>query len=143
MPLTHKCFNGRSLLISHRENVIQDIETGDITPSVVLITAWNAEDVSSGQRLIQKLMVKGCNYFVCAGLLAEHLHDFVDEVVEAMGSPLADITTTYHDDEPADVVVNFFVNTTEISGIHGGRLVAILNKASPEDSVITELLLKS
>lgn len=143
MSSIHRCSNGRLLLISRKSDAIQDIAIHDISPSVVLMTAWTRESVRSEELLIQKLLQLGCKYFVCAGRYAEDLHDFIDGLIEATGDQLASITTTYHDDESADLVANFFVTTTDMSNQNSDGLVAILNDDSPEDAFFKEELLRS
>jgi len=131
------------LLISRKIEAIQALAINDISPSVVLMTAWTRESVRSEQLLIQKLLQLGCKYFVCAGRYAEDLHDFIDGLIEVGGEQSASITTTYHDDEPADLVSNFFVNTTDMSNQGSDGLVAILNDDLPEDVLFKEELLRS
>lgn len=143
MNLVHRCSNGRLLLISRKIEAIQALAINDISPSVVLMTAWTRESVRSEQLLIQKLLQLGCKYFVCAGRYAEDLHDFIDGLIEVGGEQSASITTTYHDDEPADLVSNFFVNTTDMSNQGSDGLVAILNDDLPEDVLFKEELLRS
>ena len=142
MNSVHRCSNGRLLLISRKSEAIQALAINGISPSVVLMTAWTEESVRSERLLIQKLLRLGCKYFVCAGRYAEDLHDFIDQLIEATAEQSASITTTYHDDEPADLVTNFFVNATNLSDHGSDGLMAILNDDLPEDAIFKEELLR-
>jgi hypothetical protein len=139
----HRCSNGRSLIISRKNEAIQALANNDISPSVVLMTAWTQESAKSEQLLIQRFLQLGCKYFVCAGRYAEDLHDFIDGLIEVGGEQSASITTTYHDGEPADLVTNFFVNATDMSNHGSGGLVAILNDDFPEDALFKDELLRA
>ena len=99
--------------------------------------------MKSSSTLIHQLLRLGCEYFVCAGRNAEELHDFIDQLIESRDEQSTHIATTYHNDEPADLLVNFFVNATNMPNQSCSGLVAILSETSPGDRIIRKLLLKS
>jgi hypothetical protein len=80
-------------------------------------------------------------YFVCAGHCAEALHDLVDDVID-LANPCERPATTFHNDDSAEDVVNFFVHTATIRDNGSGGLVAVLRKNCPDDNLIYSLLLK-
>lgn len=56
---------------------------------------------------VESLIEAGCVYFVSFGPRAEEVHDFIDDLLAYAG--LKDIMTTFHDEETAEDVANFFV----------------------------------
>lgn len=137
----YKCVDGKPIVISDKENIFQEIEKSGITPRVVLITAWIIEAVQTGvwELMVKRLLENGCRYFVCAGTCAENLHDLVDDVVLSLGEKET-IVTTYHEDESAEDVANFFVNATDLSSQENEGLAAILNDAILGDNLLKDSL---
>jgi hypothetical protein len=132
------CSNGRPLLVTDIESVAKELETNWI-PFVVLLTAWSTGVVNAGgfSELIKLLLAKGAKAFVCIGDYSEGMHDEIDEIIyeydeERNISAASEITTTYHDDEPVDDAVNYFVHGTEIPEAESGGLLAILGDGDKE-----------
>ncbi len=132
------CSNGRPLLVTDIESVAKELETSWI-PFVVLLTAWSIGAVKAGglSELIKLLLVKGAKAFVCIGDYSESLHDEIDEIIyeydeERKSSAESEIITTYHDDDPVDDAVNYFVHGTEIQESESGGLLAILGDGDQE-----------
>jgi hypothetical protein len=143
MSSVYKFSNGKLLVISDRENIFQEIEKAGIFPCVVLITAWVKETTQTEfwELIIKRLLESGCTYFVCAGTYAENLHDLVDEVIFSLEKKKT-IVTTYHEDESAEDVANFFVNATDISNPENGGMAAILDDATLGDKLLKDSLIR-
>jgi hypothetical protein len=70
---------------------------------------------------------------------AEELHDLVDDVV--LRQPCyGTIATTFHNDEPLDDIVNFFVYATTLEDIFKEALLAIVEPEVAQDSELLSLL---
>jgi len=140
------CSNNRTLFVTDLNSL--NIEIGNnLTPYVVMLTAWNFYDISKvvEDNLIKKLLLKGTRNFVCFGLFAEQLHDEIDELLyqfdDENGTTLStDILTTYHSDEPIEDVVNYFVCTTQFKVNMNCCLLAILNEGNVEDKNVKSFL---
>lgn len=143
MTKQHECANGKTLLFTDRGRAVLDLNGLDTTPCVVLISAWSADSVSSADKLVELLVDRGCKYFVCTGTYAEGLHDFVDDVIGDRLGASSTVATTYHDDESADEIVDFFVRVAEPADKCIGGLVAILDERFRQDDEIRALLLRS
>lgn len=143
MYSVYKCSNGKTLVISGRENIFEEIKKSGIIPNVVLMTAWVIETVQVGvwQPIVKRLLESGCRYFVCAGTYAENLHDLVDDVIFSWGGRET-ILTTYHEDESNEDVANFFVNATVISSHETSGLAAILDDSRLEDRLLKDSLIR-
>ena len=144
--MSHTCSNGRSLLISNMKAVESDLEDSRLAPCVVMITAWAMQSISMmlWKPLIELLLSKGCSHIVCVGSYAEQLHDLIDEIVidgeaHIKGFPFDIVLTTYHDDETAEEVAEFFTATTDVWNKENGGLVAVLGD---QDGDIRKFLLK-
>jgi hypothetical protein len=82
----------------------------------VCLLAWDARDASNETvaRVADRLLSAGASYFVCWGPDCERVHDIIDEIAER---PAADfalpedscIMTTWHDSEPLDEAIWFFL----------------------------------
>lgn len=132
------CSNGRPLLVTDIESAARELETSWI-PFVVLLTVWSIGSVKAEglSDLIKLLLAKGVKTFVCIGYYSESLHDEIDEIIYEYAeehdiSAASEIITTYHDDEPVDDVVNYFVHGTEIPETESGGLLAILGDGDKE-----------
>jgi hypothetical protein len=89
--------------------------------------------------VITSLLDAGCEYFVCFGETSEVLHDRIDELIVARASPdrSTDVTTTWHDDEPAADVAEFYFNT---AGAKEGSLLVVVMET--DDAELVDLLVK-
>ena len=139
MKPQYKCSNGRKLVVCDKSSMITRLDELDVVPSVVLLTAWQKRPVSMSEwhPQINDLLARGCTYFVCAGTFAEELHDIVDAIISTARVEL--ITTTFHPDETAEDVVNFFIYTTTILNDDRNALVAILDLACTQDILLMNL----
>lgn len=112
--------------------------------SAVLLSSWNqGESHQKLRSLIEKLIHKNCSYFVCAGLNAESLHDYIDDIIVGLSikNDLVQnkgIMTTWHDEDTSDEVADFFLNST---GIENGVLLALLDSEEIGDKKIEKSLL--
>lgn len=136
----HPASRGRLLaLVSHR-NVSTFLAEQAGRPIAALLTSHDpVGDPRALEPGITCLLDAGCEYFVCFGETSEVLHDRIDEliVVRAPQDGSTDVTTTWHDDEPATDVAEFFFN---IAGAkEGSLLVAIVDT---EDAELVDLLVK-
>ena len=87
---------------------------------------------------IVSLLEAGCDYFVCFGSASEILHDRIDDL--ALACTLASdrtVMTTWHDDEPAGDVVDFFFN---VAGTTDRSL--LLAALGPNDGDLARLLIE-
>lgn len=143
MNLQHELINGRRLVISDKEKMFSLLEETDTVPSVVLVTAWKETAISSDVwgGVVEGLLKRGCTYFVCAGDYAEGLHDLIDNISAGMKSG-ENVVTSFHEDEAAEDVINFFVYTTAFRDVEKGILVAILNPMLPQDANLLSLLVQ-
>ncbi len=62
------------------------------------------------------LLAAGCRYFVCFGSRSEEIHDRIDDVI--VEHDYGGVTTTFHGDESAQDVADFF-ETIALSGMSG------------------------
>ncbi|MCU9947241.1 hypothetical protein [Pseudomonas sp. PDM13] len=130
--------NGRTLLVVDVESLGEKLEAG-WTPYVVLITAWSRVSAEDGglSILVNMLLEKGAKNFVCVGYYSEVLHDEIDEILYeccecSHVEEALKITTTYHDDEPVDDVVSYFIYGTSIPDARSGGLLAIVGEGDWE-----------
>jgi hypothetical protein len=88
-------------------------------PFAVLLDTRDPEwaDSSFLDRRIVELVGSGCRYFVCFGPDSECVHDQIDEVL--VKHAYIGVPTTFHVDEAAEDVANFFV-TVGMSGMAQG-----------------------
>lgn len=124
--------NSNTLLITNKNQALDELSSIENTPSVVLLTSWkqgNFADFQEIEPLVKSLISCGCKYFVCAGKCSESLHDFIDDVILEVSSDGYEedndsILTTWHDDDADDEVADFFLHSTNMSG---SLLVAIFD----------------
>lgn len=133
-PTSH----GRLLALVSRYNVNTVLAEHTGRPVIVLLTSHEP----IGEPLILEpvitcLLDSGCKYFVCFGETSEVLHDLIDEFIIVRSSPSStNVITTWHDDEPATDVVEFFFN---IAGMkENSLLVAVLET---DDDELVNLLI--
>ncbi len=114
-------------------------------PKVVLITAWQQDDIISEliKPLVKRLLGSGCGYFVCAGRASENLHDFIDNMildmsVDDMQLNADKIITTWHDTDTDEEVADFFLHSTNVSN---GLLLAFLDENRTEDKRLKTAIL--
>ncbi|QHE86275.1 DUF7684 family protein [Hydrogenophaga sp. BPS33] len=81
-------------------------------PTTCLIAADDFNDEASFKRLVADLLAYDCRYFMTYGLVAEVLHDKIDEVISDLELGSKGILTAAHSDEPIDEIAWFFVNAT-------------------------------
>jgi len=79
------------------------------------------EDALWRDRLSSALVAAGCRYAVCAGVDCETWHDAIDSAALAGHSSDAGrdnqfVMTTWHDGEPEEDVVEYFLNSTNFDG---------------------------
>ncbi|CAN7718315.1 hypothetical protein LJR232_005905 [Aquipseudomonas alcaligenes] len=136
--MMEKCINGRILLVTDVECLEERLGFGWV-PYVVLITAYS-KPLDGGVmlcKLVNMLLEKGARSFVCTGPFSEALHDEIDKVIykrceDFHAEEELEVTTTYHDDEPVDDVVSYFVYGTSIPGTKSGGLLAIMGEGGQE-----------
>lgn len=122
----------RTLTLTTEADLDAGLCQGRIGPLAVLVTGQGLSN-----RLIQKLLHNGCEYFVCFGPESEAAHDRIDEVVEGREQDERPIITTWHADETATDVAEFFV---EVAGRGATHLIAVLGPSDHElKSALTEL----
>jgi hypothetical protein len=141
MDLPHQIANDRRLIISEKNDVQTQLDATGATPSVILLTAWEPGDISFARWgvFVEEMLERGCTYWVCAGTYAEGMHDLIDDIIS---NKLRDesIATSFHEDETAEEVINFFIYTTTIRDVERGALVAVLDPGIPQDSILVNLL---
>jgi hypothetical protein len=92
-------------------------------PFAVLLNADDPEwvDGSFLRRKTIELLNAGCRYCVCFGRNSEAVHDQIDDVIVNRNSEM-NVLTTFHDDETAEDVVNFFT-VVAMNGMAQGLLL--------------------
>ncbi|MGH9754984.1 MAG: DUF7684 family protein [Blastocatellia bacterium] len=100
-------------------------------PIVALLTDSAVRgDFNRQVAVIVRLLKSGCDYFVCFGRDSERLHDEVDALAEReAGDSECTVITTWHVDESASDVAEFFIN------VAGARDISLLiGIVGPDDS---------
>jgi len=98
---------------------------------------FNEQILESG--IVRRLLTAGCDYWVLFGSESEKAHDDLDWCLDECGA--TDVTTTWHDDEPAEEVVDFAVTTSKLDTKRMG-LAAILDDGVDADGQIEKYLRK-
>jgi hypothetical protein len=143
----YQCLNDKRLLIS--KSIDNDFFYGkNITTGVVLLTAWNSENINMGywRGIVRFFIGKGCRFFICLGVSSEELHDVIDECLyeyddEYEEEISADVITTYHNNESVEDVINFFIYSTEVKNINSDFLLAYLDDFCELDLRVKNVLL--
>jgi hypothetical protein len=85
----------------------------------VCLIAWDSTtaSVETVSTLVESLLRNGASYFVCWGPGCERVHDIIDETVSHpdsdFGVPAEScIMTTWHDSEPLEEALRFFLANT-------------------------------
>lgn len=88
---------------------------------------------------VVRLLASGCDYFVCFGRDSERLHDEVDALAEReAGDSECAVITTWHVDESASDVAEFFIN------VAGARDMSLLvGIVGPEDGELQTSLVQT
>jgi hypothetical protein len=135
----HAVSGDRILVIASRRAVGKVLVEQTGRPVAALLTAHSvAKDPAELEPVILSLLDSGCDYFVCFGVASEALHDLIDELVLERASALdRTVMTTWHDDETAAEVAEFFLNTAAAK--ERSLLVAALE---PDDSELADLLVQ-
>jgi len=138
--------NNRTLYITCRDSIDSEVDS-NLTPYVVMLTAWIATDVPKILQgdLVRRLLLKGTRNFVCLGAFSEQLHDEIDEYIyrfddESESELTTTILTTYHADESIEDGVNYFVCGTHFKDKTSNCLLAILSEKSYADGEVKSLL---
>ncbi len=120
----HPASGGRLLVIASRSDAAAVIAEQSRRPIVALLT-WNdgSADLGVVELAVSALLDAGCEYFVCFGAASERLHDWIDDLVVSR-STAATVVTTWHDDETASDVAEFFFDVA--GNTEGALLVALL-----------------
>lgn len=133
--------------ISGRDLYLLHLATTDDLPDAVHLSAqyfvcllsWDSEDVpvAAISRVAEVLMNSGCIYFCCWGRGCGRVHDIIDEDIVGSGTDLDDkgpIMTTWHEDEPLDDALWFFLNSAIPDDIYSDRCEAALVVSIGSDS---------
>lgn len=146
--MMHISVHGRRITIADKKpNMVLPDECGKIIAA--LFTAWRIEDASIArwEAFVQALLNRGCSYFICVGEYSEELHDALDDFLESIdgfyGKDKQVILTTFHTDESAEDVANFFLHGVIEENPSESCQVAVLNEESKFDSELREILLLS
>lgn len=91
------------------QSIPRNLDLG--SPNFGCFIAWDASHSTTAEvvSLIEPLIEAGCVYFCCWGPSCERVHDIIDE-----SDPYTDgvIMTTWHDSEPLEEALWFFLNVT-------------------------------
>jgi hypothetical protein len=133
--------NGRRLLIIATSATVTKVLDEHANRPIVTLLTWNDPGANPAmlKSAIASLLDAGCEYFVCAGVASEALHDWIDDFVIGRASPSggANVTTTWHQDEGAADVAEFFV---DVAGAKAGAL--LLAALNPEDVELRDQLVR-
>jgi hypothetical protein len=128
----HSASRGRLLVIAP-SSAIRDVLTkhANHRPLVALLTPHKTGLVEL-EPVIQSLLDRGCEYFVCFGTGSEALHDRIDDLVAERAAMVPDlkVVTTWHEDETLTEVAEFFVHVAAAK--EGSLLVAALDEGQTE-----------
>ncbi len=136
----HRASRGRLLVLVTRSSVSRVLAEQAGRPIAALLTSHDpVDDPLALENVVLSLLDAGCEYFVCFGDASEVLHDRIDELIVDRASPdrSADGMTTWHDDEPAADVAEFFLNVAGAK--EGSLLVAVMET---DDAELANLLVK-
>jgi hypothetical protein len=80
------------------------------------------------ESVVRSLLDAGCDYFVCFGPASEGLHDHIDELIaDRPSSNDSTVMTTWHDDETAADVAEFFFNVAGVK--ENSLLIAVMEES--------------
>jgi hypothetical protein len=100
-------------------------------PSAGLFTLGSEDQSRELESAIVSLLEAHCEWFVCFGPDSEALHDRIDEIVAASGvSEDQTVLTTWHDDETAADVADFFF---DVAGAREGSLMVVVSGQHDHD----------
>lgn len=135
----HPANRGRDLAIASRKDVGKVLAEQMGRPVVALLTSHDAvRDPAELEPVILTLLNGGCDYFVCFGIASEDLHDRIDElVVERALAPDRTVMTTWHDEEPAAEVAEFFLNVAA-----SGEKTLLIAALEPDDAELAAMLIR-
>ena len=108
--------NGRDLYfvnLLRPENISNNLALS--SPHYLCFIAWDSEDTPKDEisDFVTPLFMSGCVYFCLWGSGCKRMHDIIDEIHESIGShDDSVIMTTWHDDEPIEDAIFFFLNST-------------------------------
>lgn len=141
-PLVHECRNGKSLIVCDSASAIAYARGRPIKPCVVLITTWSLAALPVTMEIAKQFIDDGCKFFVCAGRHAEVLHDLIDDlIVEGNNVSIGHVSTSFHQDDTLEDIVDFFGQEIDVSDRCVGGLVAILDDIRGLDARLCQLLL--
>lgn len=93
-------------------------------PSAALFTLDSEDESRELESAVVSLLEAHCEYFVCFGSDSEALHDRIDEIVAASATcEDRTVLTTWHDDETAADVADFFF---DVAGAKEGSLMVVV-----------------
>ena len=139
-------FASRQLVIADLPDCMRALPAS-LRPRAVLLTAWPGFEIADEALypLLKPLIRRGAEWFVCVGTQSERLHDLIDRhiVLSAKDLRIAEdrtIATTWHDREPLEEAVDFFLFTLGMHDWDDRSRLAILNPDTPQDARIGALL---
>lgn len=142
-----KLDNERILEVISRKEIDNYFEASTAKCCVCLISFWKEDDLNKNTitSVVEKLIAKGCEGFVCVGALSEVAHDFIDSILESKGEH--SILTTWHagkSGEPKEDIVDMFINAFygDLPDTSKAVWLAILNTESEEDNQWRAILLR-
>jgi hypothetical protein len=97
----------------------------------VLIYSADTDITDEEQEILSdQIVTSGCRYAVCAGYKGSSFHDSIDIAdIKRNGGEVRDenvVMTTWHDDEPLENIVFFFLNLTSFDNFAAERFVVLL-----------------
>lgn len=141
-----KCSNGRRLYILDRHEALSIPDFGEI-PCVVMLSAWDVESVSidNFRDIVRSYIKRDIIQFMCVGDKSELLHDIIDGQLLCLSEESnlvaeSRITTTFHVDECACDMVNYFVHGTCIEEQSNCCLLAVIGGDSEEEQELRKAL---
>jgi hypothetical protein len=120
----------RALVLATVDQLETVLDEQGARPIAALLTdSASYDDFNRLVSVIVRLLASGCYYFVCFGRDSEKLHDEVDILAEReAGDSECEVITTWHTDESASDVAEFFIN------VAGAREMSLLiGIVGPED----------
>jgi len=141
-----KMFYSRQLVIADLSDCMRALPPS-LRPRAVLLTAWPGFEIPDEALypLLEALIRREAEWFVCVGTQSARLHDLIDRhiVLNVKDLRLVEdrtIATTWHDCEPLEKAVDFFLFTVEMQDWDDRSHLAILNLDAPQDAQIGALL---
>ena len=145
MELNHLSQNGECVIVICDSDLQRWFDDNEVLACSAMITAWSANEASIERldKLVRTFLEKGCKFFVCAGSHAESLHDSIDDIILMYNDTYLDVVTSYHVNEEAQDVIDFFLSSIAIKDKKNSKFIAVLDVNKKENRELEDALMKA